>query len=252
MSPAAIERDYLRWGASSKRAGDQIGRYGQGGKAAIGHLGNRFEIVASAAGDEHAFGFEDPAYRDRGRLRTYELHPRKKPVAAGLGYVRIEVGEIDRAIDARRLRDRLAETYRPLLEAERGADRGEPGAGRAAAVGARRAPRDRGPGRWADRPGMVGAPARPVPARRSGGRGPALPPRTPRRLAGVVRPSRRRPRIRPSNRLVGAVELPHVPVTMNKADVDRASAPWTAVEARLRCPARGRPCAGSPASRRRT
>jgi len=77
MSPAAIERDYLRWGASSRKAGDRIGRYGQGGKAAIGHLGNRFEIVASAAGDENAYGFEDPAYRDRARLRTYDLHARK-------------------------------------------------------------------------------------------------------------------------------------------------------------------------------
>lgn len=31
MGPAELERDYLRWGASRKRAGDRIGRYGQGG-----------------------------------------------------------------------------------------------------------------------------------------------------------------------------------------------------------------------------
>ncbi len=117
MSPAAIERDYLRWGASSKRTGDRIGRYGQGGKAAIGHLGNRFEIVASAAGDEHAFGFEDPAYRDRARLRTYDLNARKKAVEASLGYVRIDINEVDRKLDPRRLAERLADTYRPILEA---------------------------------------------------------------------------------------------------------------------------------------
>ena len=35
------------------------------------------------------------------------------------------------------------------------------------------------------------------------------------------------------NRLVGEVELPHVPVTMNKADIDRGSETWAAVEARL-------------------
>jgi hypothetical protein len=35
------------------------------------------------------------------------------------------------------------------------------------------------------------------------------------------------------NRLVGEVELPHVAVTMNKADVDRGSEVWAAVEARL-------------------
>jgi hypothetical protein len=35
------------------------------------------------------------------------------------------------------------------------------------------------------------------------------------------------------NRLVGEVELPHVPVTMNKSDVDRDSPEWIAVEGRL-------------------
>ena len=35
------------------------------------------------------------------------------------------------------------------------------------------------------------------------------------------------------NRLVGEVELPHVPVTMNKSDVDRGSPAWAAVELRL-------------------
>jgi hypothetical protein len=50
MGPTELERDYLRWGASRKRAGDRIGRYGQGGKAAIGHLGNRFTVTASRAG----------------------------------------------------------------------------------------------------------------------------------------------------------------------------------------------------------
>ncbi len=101
----------------SATGGERIGRYGQGGKAAIGHLGNRFEIVASEAGDAHAYGFEDPAYRERSRLRTYELHQRRKPVDQGLGYVRIEVGGIDRRLDPRRLAERLAEVYRPLLAA---------------------------------------------------------------------------------------------------------------------------------------
>jgi hypothetical protein len=35
------------------------------------------------------------------------------------------------------------------------------------------------------------------------------------------------------NRLVGEVELPQVPVTMNKADIDRGSAAWLDVEQRL-------------------
>jgi hypothetical protein len=232
MSPAAIERDYLRWGASPKKAGDRIGRFGQGGKAAIGHLGNRFEIVASAAGDDHAYGFEDPAYRDRARLRTYELNPRKKPVEPGLGYVRIEIGEMDRAVDARRLRDRLAEVYRPLLE-----------------TGTARMTVNRGP--VVPRPWNLAE--RHEVAVRAGGRivrgwwglmPDPPPPGAPEggirlyHLGRLVGPPEWFGHPTPAahaalNRLVGAVELPHVPVTMNKADVDRGSAAWAAVEARL-------------------
>jgi hypothetical protein len=116
MGPRELEREYLRWGASRKRPGERIGRFGQGGKAAIGHLGGRFSILASRAGDERAFGFRDDTYRDRSRLRTYELTERSKPVAAELGYVRIEIGAIDKKVDPRRLRSRLADTYRPLLQ----------------------------------------------------------------------------------------------------------------------------------------
>ncbi|HSV93592.1 MAG TPA: ATP-binding protein, partial [Desulfobacterales bacterium] len=232
MSPAAIERDYLRWGASPKRTGDRIGRYGQGGKAAIGHLGNRFEIVASAAGDTAAYGFEDPAYRDRARLRTYDLHPRKKAVPAELGYVRIEIGEVDRKLDPRRLAERLAEAYRPMLEAGhvRMVVNRAPVAPRSWTVDERHELSVRAAGRLVR--GWWGLLPDPPP--------PGLPEAGLRlyhlgRLVGAPEwfghPT---PAAHPAlNRLVGEVELPHVPVTMNKADVDRGSEAWAAVEARL-------------------
>jgi hypothetical protein len=232
MGPNELEREYLRWGASRKKAGESIGRYGQGGKAAIGHLGTRFEILASRAGEAGAHGFEDEDYRDRSRLRTYELHERPKPVAAELGYVRIEVGGVDRKVDARRLRARLAETYRPLLE------RGD------VVLRLDRA--------------VVTAPAWTLDERheisvRAGGRMihgwwgllpdplPLSPPEAGVRLYHLGRlvgapewfghPG---PAQHPAlNRLVGELELPHVTVTMNKADVERGSEAWAAIEARL-------------------
>lgn len=232
MGPREIEREYLRWGASRKRAGESIGRYGQGGKAAIGHLGTRFEILAGRGGEAAAHGFADDAYRDRSRLRTYELVERAKPVAPELGYVRIEVGGVDRKVDARRLRTRLAEAYRPLLEAGEVVLR-----------------LDRAP---------VTPPAWPTEVRheisvRAGGRlvrgwwgllPDPVPPSAPEggirlyhlgRLVGAPEwfghPG---PAQHPAlNRLVGEVELPHVPVTMNKADVDRGGEVWADVEARL-------------------
>src|SRR5216684_4185902 len=41
MGPAELERHYLRWGGSPKRGRNLLGQYGQGGKAAIGHLSAR-------------------------------------------------------------------------------------------------------------------------------------------------------------------------------------------------------------------
>jgi hypothetical protein len=231
MGPAELERDYLRWGASRKRAGDRIGRYGQGGKAAIGHLGGRFAIVASRAGDERATSFEDDAYRDRSRLRTYELMDRPKPVPAELGYVRIEIGAVDRKVDVRRLPARLADVYRPLLDAG------------AVAITVNRAPV--APPRWdlAERREF---------SVRGGGRlvrgwwgllpdppSPGIEPgvrifHLGRRVGSPDWFGHPGPAAHPAlNRLVGEVELPHVTVTMNKSDVDRDSPEWLDVEARL-------------------
>jgi len=231
MGPREIERDYLRWGASPKRAGERIGRYGQGGKAAIGHLGERFAILASKPGDPKAHGFADDAYRDRSRLRTYELVERSKPVATELGYVRLEIGRVDRKLDGRRLATRLGEVYRPLLSS-----------------GAVTMTVDRAP----VRPVGWDVVERSEFSVRAGGRlvrgwlgllpDPPSPGTDPGvriyhlgRLIGAPawfgHPG---PAVHPGlNRLIGEVELPHVPVTMNKSDVDRDTEEWLAVEARL-------------------
>jgi hypothetical protein len=231
MGAREIERHYLRWGASPKRAGESLGRYGQGGKAAIGHLGNRFEIVASRQGEARAHVFSDPAYRDRSRLRTYELGDRAKPVDAALGYVHLVIGEVDRKLDPLRVRLRLAEVYRPLLVA------GE------VAVRVNQAPVEPLP--WPlveERPVSVRAGGRlvqgwwgllddPPPT----GLVPGIRVYHLGRLVGEPEWfGHQGPALHPAlARLVGELELPHVPVTMNKSGVDRDSHEWAAVEARV-------------------
>ncbi|MFP5343637.1 MAG: ATP-binding protein [Candidatus Limnocylindria bacterium] len=231
MGPAELERDYLRWGGSRKRGGDQIGRYGQGGKAAVGYLGERFAIIASRPGEPRAVGFEDDAYRDRSRLRTYELRDRPKPVDAALGYVRIEIGGVDRPVDRRRLPGRLAEVYRPLL-----------------ADGSVEMRVDHAPVTVVP-PDLV---ERHEVSVRAGGRlvrgwyGLLPDPAPPGAISGIrlyhlgrlVGPpewfGHQGPTLHPGlGRLVGELELPHVPVTMNKSDVDRDSPAWAAVERRI-------------------
>jgi hypothetical protein len=115
MGPAELERNYLRWGGSPKRGRKLLGQYGQGGKAAIGHLGSSFTVEASRPGDGNAWRFADPAYRDRSKLKTYELKTVTKRVPADQGYVRIRIDGFDKRLDPRRLGSRLGDTYRPLI-----------------------------------------------------------------------------------------------------------------------------------------
>src|SRR5260370_18382212 len=62
-----------------------------------------------------AWPFADPNYRDRTKLKTYELKEVAKRVALEPGYVRIRIDGVDKRIDPRRLGARLSDTYRPLI-----------------------------------------------------------------------------------------------------------------------------------------
>jgi hypothetical protein len=115
MGPVELERNYLRWGGSPKRGRKLLGQYGQGGKAAIGHLGASFTVEASRPGDANAWRFADPDYRDRSKLKTYELKTVAKRVPVDHGFVRIRIDGFDKRLDPRRLSGRLGDTYRPLI-----------------------------------------------------------------------------------------------------------------------------------------
>src|ERR1700674_1080771 len=115
MGPSELERNYLRWGGSPKRGRKLLGQFGQGGKAAIGHLGRSFVVEASRPGDEVAWRFADQDYRDRSKLKTYELKVVPKRTAVEHGYVRVRIDGVDKRVDPRRVGSRLGATYRPLL-----------------------------------------------------------------------------------------------------------------------------------------
>jgi hypothetical protein len=227
-----LERRYLQWGGSAKRGRHLLGQYGQGGKAAIGHLGSRFTVEASRPGDARAWRFTDEDYRDRSRLKTYEVDDVPKRVAPEIGYVRIRIDAVDKRVDARRLRQRLGDVYRPLLESgslEIRLDRRpvvpEP------IVALERKPFSINAGGGRSR-GWVGIsdPAAPmhgwVPGLRCyklgrlvaegeffGHPGPGI-------ASGMVR-------------LMGEIDVSQVPLTMNKSDFERDTRSWIEVEERM-------------------
>ena len=232
MGPKDLERRYLRWGKSFKRGRELLGQYGQGGKAAIGHLGHRFSVESSRPGNEVGWRFTDPNYRDRSRLKTYEVQEVPKRVPDELGYVRIRIDEVDRRIDLKRLSQRLADTYCLLIE------RGDlqiivNGAvlkPRSLGEIARKDFRVRAAGTIVS--GWVGTvdPAK--------GTADFVPGLRCYRLGRLVKDGQFFGHPTPAQepgmtQLIGEVEIPRVALTINKSDFDRDSAPWVDIERRL-------------------
>lgn len=229
MGPREVERHYLRWGDSGKRGRNLLGQYGQGGKAAVGYLGERLSVEVSRPGDEGAWQLEDREYRDRRRLKTYDLRDVRKRVDPALGYVRIRVDGVDRKIDQKRVTARLTETYRPLLEDGRvhisingHRLRPEP-----IPCAERREFRVRAAG--GTLAGWLGA--APEGAQVEAGMRCY---RLGRLVASGEWFGHAGPAQAPGlSRLVGEVEVPRVPLTMNKADFDRDDGAWRDVEQRM-------------------
>lgn len=232
MGVREIERNYLRWGGSPKRGRQLLGQYGQGGKAAIGHLGKRFTVEASRPGDQVAWRFTDEDYRDRSRLKTYELTETPKRTPAEVGYVRIRIDGIDKRIDVRRLSQRLAETYRPLLERqelELTLDRVEVRPSSLSVAEKRAFVINTGGARLR---GWVGLSD---PAETAAGWVPGMRCyRLGRLIADGEFFGHPGPATLPAMvRLMGEVDVPNVALTMNKTDFDRDSQAWVAIEARM-------------------
>lgn len=232
MGPKELERRYLRWGASVKRGRNLLGQYGQGGKAAIGHLGSRFTVEASRPGDEFAWRFHDPEYRNRTRLKIYELETVPKRTTAQTGYVRVRIDGVDKRVDTRRLGSRLADVYRPLLLAAdlrlvlNGVELAAP------PIPTLESKQFRVRTAGTHLSGWMGI------ADRERGRLDAEPGMRCYKLGRLIHQGEffGHPSVAQAPglvQLIGEVDLPPVPLTMNKSDFDRDSAEWEAVEARL-------------------
>ena len=111
-------QDFLRWGQSDKRG--KLGRYGQGGKAAMGYLGNSWRLETSKLGDEKTYIIEEDDWRNR-----IEGKKKYKPkIFVGMtpkeqGKVTIEIRSLSRKINEKRLKEALSDYYRMLLEENR-------------------------------------------------------------------------------------------------------------------------------------
>ncbi|MBS1723422.1 MAG: ATP-binding protein [Armatimonadetes bacterium] len=94
---------FLNWGEGAHHSADDIGHYGQGGKAACGYLGDSLRIWSKRAGESDIWMFEDLNWRSRADFADFGT---PEPVDASLapeslrncpvetGCVRIEVEDV--------------------------------------------------------------------------------------------------------------------------------------------------------------
>src|SRR5439155_14508131 len=109
---------FFRWGASEKAGHEgKLGRYGQGGKAAMGYLGRSFTLTAKAAGDPEAYELVETDWHDRrAGVKTWTPKLVPSPVPVEEGYVAIRIANLlARRINKDTLRERLGDVYRELL-----------------------------------------------------------------------------------------------------------------------------------------
>ncbi len=104
---------FFTWGLSEKRG--KLGRYGQGGKAAMGYLGKSWQIRSTRARDEIEYTVEELNWDDReGGLKKYK--PKVgKTVFVEDGIVQIDIWNLKRKVNKNELKRVLGTVYRPLL-----------------------------------------------------------------------------------------------------------------------------------------
>lgn len=103
---------FFQWGISGKQR--RIGRYGQGGKAALGYLGRGFSIKTHPAGTDKAYYLEVQDWQDRSDgFKHIEVQP--YTVSSSEGSVEIRVLGLQKSFTKDILIRRIADTYRPLI-----------------------------------------------------------------------------------------------------------------------------------------
>ena len=119
-------RDWLNWGKGHAHATQDIGQFHVGGKLAAIFLAEGIEIQCRRAGDNTVWHFEDPHWGTRGEFTELQIERIEPPLHSWAGQLRENLGFVEVTLtDLKRsrhdltvLRNRLADTYRTLIDRE--------------------------------------------------------------------------------------------------------------------------------------
>lgn len=107
---------FLKWGLSEKRG--KLGRYGQGGKAAMGYLGKSWILESSKLNEEKTYIIAEDNWTNHSNLKAYTPTVLVGKTPTHIGRVSFEIRNLTRGkkLKAEKLESELSDYYRMLLE----------------------------------------------------------------------------------------------------------------------------------------
>ena len=105
---------FLEWGKIKQRTSYDIGAYSQGGKSAMGYLGQSMVVTASPLNEKVSYQIEDIDLHSYDKLKEYRVL--RLPREDLVGKVEVRVDGLKRNIKDEELEALVADTYRPLIE----------------------------------------------------------------------------------------------------------------------------------------
>lgn len=105
--------EFFEWGKIKERKEWDIGAYSQGGKSAIGYLGDGVTLFSSPLGKKVQYKIDDDDLHDYRKFKEYDVQ--ELPADFIEGATKIEIRRVRRTINADALKLLLGDTYRPLI-----------------------------------------------------------------------------------------------------------------------------------------
>lgn len=108
---------FFIWGLSSKRG--KLGRYGQGGKAAMGYLGKSWTISTTKIHEDQEYVVSERDWDNRETGLKKYISEIIKTTNVNEGIVKIEISNLKRKVSKSELERALGKTYRPLIKSNK-------------------------------------------------------------------------------------------------------------------------------------
>lgn len=113
MTCSDLEK-FFEWGLSNKNY--KIGRYGQGGKAALGYLCKSFVIKSHPIGTDEVYSIRIDNWDSRDEhLKKFQIVTSNTLTDKNTGFVNFEIDHLEKEFSTKSIAEKIINIYRPLI-----------------------------------------------------------------------------------------------------------------------------------------